>query len=95
MEKQYQPRRRIVYSVSLDPNGVEIVKEYLTTHKQTLSSWLNLIVVEFAKELTGLPVAFNKPVKKMTLEEFGEMLNFWRKSIEALESEGAEMSPKV
>lgn len=90
MEKKYEPKRRIVYSVSLDPNATEIVKEYLITHKLTLSSWLNQVVVAFAKELTGMPVPYNKPVRKMTLEEFQEMLQFWRKSLEAIEDEDTE-----
>lgn len=91
----YKPGRRAPHSVNLDINAAETVKTYLRTQNQTLSSWINWMIVEFAKQLNGQPQPFDKPVAKMTLEEFGEVLSYWKKSLEDLEPEGPETSPKV
>lgn len=89
----YQAGRRASHSVNLDINAVETVKTYLRTQNQTLSSWLNWMIVEFAKQLEGQPQPFDKPVAKMTLEEWVEVLNYWKKSLEVEEQEGPEKFP--
>lgn len=86
-QQTYQAGRRAPHSVNLDINACEIVKTYLRMHNQTLSSWINWMIVEFAKQLSGQPQPFNKPLAKMTLEEFAEVVSYWKKSVEVMEGE--------
>lgn len=66
------------YTVTLDEEAVTVVKKFLTqTSGTSFSGFLNAICVELANEMQGQPVVLDKPLKDMTLEEFGKYLSHW------------------
>lgn len=87
MEKKYEPARKQGFTVNLDPNATRIVKEWLDTQKQSFSSWVNLLVVEMAKQISGQPTPWTQPLSKLTVAEFVEMMNYWKKAIEHVDEE--------
>lgn len=66
------------YTICLDEESSEIVKAWLkSTTGMSFSGFLNGVLKEFAREIQGQPVAFTKPLKDMTLEEFGKVVTHW------------------
>lgn len=85
MEKE--KRARVKTSVSLDARSHEVVRAYLESQGLTISGWLANIFDEMAKQIEGQPGPWNKPVGKMTLDEFAEVLGYWRKAVKDEETE--------
>lgn len=66
------------FTLSLDKEPVDVVKMWLkSTGALTFSGFVNGILTEFAKEIEGQPVRPDKPVKDLTLEEFGKLISHW------------------
>lgn len=82
MEKNGEMRRRMGFTVNLEPEAVKVVKAYLQAQNQTFSNWVNFLVVEMAKQVEGMPTPFDKPIGKLTVEEFGELIGYWKRSID-------------
>jgi hypothetical protein len=78
MEKK---RARVKTSVSLDARNHEVVRTYLEAQGLRISGWLSNIFDEMAKQIEGQPGPWNKPVGKMTLDEFAEVMGYWRKAV--------------
>jgi hypothetical protein len=65
------------YTVTLDEEAVVVVKGHLEKSKMSFSGFLNGIITELSRDLQGQPVMFDKPVKDLTLEEFGKLMGYW------------------
>lgn len=87
MEKNGEKKRRMGVTVNLEPEAVRVVKAYLQAQNQTFSNWVNFLVVEMAKQVEGMPTPFDKPIGKLTVEEFGELIGYWKRSIEQVEGQ--------
>jgi antitoxin component of RelBE/YafQ-DinJ toxin-antitoxin module len=64
-------------TIIIDQDVKKIVQAHLKATGMSLSGFINTILCEFAKEIQGQPVMLNKPVKDLTLEEFGNLASYW------------------
>lgn len=65
------------YTVTLDEEAVVVVKGHLGKSNQSFSGFLNGIITEISRDLQGQPVVLDKPVKDLTIEEFGKVMQYW------------------
>jgi antitoxin component of RelBE/YafQ-DinJ toxin-antitoxin module len=71
--------------VMIDEEVKKVVQEHLKATGMSLSGFLNTILTEFSNEIKGQPVMLNKPVKDLTLEEFGNLASYWINKASELE----------
>lgn len=69
---------KVKTTIMLDEDVKKIVMEGLKATNMSLSGFINTLLIEYAQLIQGQPTAFpDKPVKDLTLEEFGKMMNYW------------------
>lgn len=73
------------YNLTLFEEPTEVVRKHLkATGGQSLTSWVNALIVEFAREIQGQPSPLGKKPEDMTMREFAEVMRYWwEKSHEA------------
>lgn len=76
-----EKRLKVPKSLSLNPENYEIVRRYLEAQGLTISGWLDGLLAEVAAQVQGQPGTWDKPVSKMTLEEFSAAMTYWVKAI--------------
>jgi len=65
------------YTITLDPEVVEVVTDHLSMVGMNFSGFINALLASFAQEIKGQPVLPKKSVKQLTLEEFGNLMSYW------------------
>lgn len=68
------------FNFILDEESKVIVQKHLEKSGMSLSGFLNTILLEFANQIKGQPSIPDKALKDMTLEEFGNLANYWIKA---------------
>lgn len=72
-----QKKNKVKVTIMLDPDVKEESMHYLANMGMSLSSFVNLVLAQYLEELKGSDLIPDKPMKDLTLDEFGKLMSFW------------------
>jgi len=66
----------------IDEHAKKVVMDHFKIAGVSLSSFVNTILCELAREIEGQPVKLDKQIKDLTMAEFGDLVSYWFKKVQ-------------
>jgi antitoxin component of RelBE/YafQ-DinJ toxin-antitoxin module len=73
------------YNIVLDEDVVDVVRAYTETLGISFSGFINTVLSEYAQTIKEQPTPMDKKLSQMTVQEFGELMNYWFKKVGEIE----------